>query len=499
MSSRLKEGLRARKLTRMAFAPFPSRARRFLDASRTGARMQRRALDTGSQSATVSAAESAVGAKVPATLRDPGGIRFWIAVVLTGLCAGLGAALLTLLFDAAQELAWGAAGPSALFQAARQASPQRHIGLLLAAGLATSVSQWLLTRLTSGNSIDVTAAIWFQAGRMPAWRTLGTAVLSIVIVAMGVPLGREGAPKQFGVVFGNLFSSLQKLSDEQRRLVVAIGAGAGMAAVYSVPLGGALFALEVLRGALALRLVVPALAAALIATTTAGFIVPNAPLYTVPLYPISPDVYLWTVIAAPLIGLWSVVFVRAIAWAYRARPSGWGRFIAPPIVLAVIGLVSIVFPELLGNGQDVAQLLFLHPLEPIVLAALVLVRPMATIASVASGAPGGLFTPSLAAGALAGAGLGQLWLFVHPGGDIGLYALLGAGAMLAASTQGPISSLVLMMELTGQARAFALPMLTAIVIATLTARLIEWRSVYEARLTDEEVAERLLAREPRGG
>jgi chloride channel protein, CIC family len=197
--------------------------------------------------------------------------------------------------------------------------------------------------------------------------------------------------------------------------------------------------------------------------------------------------------------LWSVVFVRAIAWAYRARPSDWGRFIAPPIVLVVIGLVSIVFPELLGNGQDIAQLLFLHPLAPVALAALVFVRPMATIASVASGAPGGLFTPSLAAGALAGAGLGQLWLLVHPGGDIGLYALLGAGAMLAASTQGPISSLVLMMELTGQARAFALPMLTAIVIATATARLIEWRSVYEARLTDEEVTERLLAREPRGG
>jgi chloride channel protein, CIC family len=356
-----------------------------------------------------------------------------------------------------------------------------------------------LTRLTSGNSIDVTAAIWFRAGRMPPWRTLGTAVLSIVIVAMGVPLGREGAPKQFGVVFGNLFSSLETLSDEQRRLIVAIGAGAGMAAVYSVPLGGALFALEVLRGALALRLVVPALAAALIATTTASFIVPNAPLYSVPLYPISPDAYLWAVIASPVIGLWSVGFVRAIAWAYRVRPSDWRRFIAPPLVLAVIGLISILFPELLGNGQGVAQLLFLHPLEPVALAVLVFIRPLATIASVASGAPGGLFTPSLAAGALAGAALGQLWLTVHPGGDIGLYALLGAGAMLAATTQGPISSLVLMMELTGQARAFALPMLTAIIIATATARLIEWRSVYEARLTDEEVAERLLAREPRGG
>ncbi len=454
-------------------------------------------METGSETAPSAATEPA-GAKVPATLRDPGAIRFWIAVVLTGLCAGLGAALLTLLFDATQELAWGAADPSALFEAAWRASPQRHVGLLLGAGLATSLAQWVLTRLTSGNSIDVTAAIWFQAGRMPAWRTLGTAVLSIVIVGMGAPLGREGAPKQFGVVFGNLFSSLQKLSDEQRRLIVAIGAGAGMAAVYSVPLGGALFALEVLRGALALRLVVPALAAALIATKTASFVVPNAPLYDVPAYTISPDVYIWAIIASPFIGLWSVAFVRVIAWAYGARPSDWRRFIAPPLVFLVIGLISIVFPEVLGNGQDLAQLLFLHPLAPVVLAALVFVRPLATVATVASGAPGGLFTPSLAAGALAGAALGELWLQVHPGGDIGLFALLGAGAMLAASTQGPISSLVLMMELTGQARAFALPMLTTIVIATATARLIEWRSVYEARLSDAEVAERLRAREPRG-
>jgi chloride channel protein, CIC family len=456
-------------------------------------------LQTGSRSSDSGAAEPSAGAKVPATLRDPGAIPFWIAVVLTGLCAGLGAALLTLLFDVTQDLAWGAASPSGLFEAARQASPARHLGLLLGAGLLTSLAQWLLTRLASGNSIDVTSAIWFQAGRLPAWRTLGSAVLSIVIVGMGAPLGREGAPKQFGAVFGNLFSSLQKLSDEQRRLIVAIGSGAGMAAVYSVPLGGALFALEVLRGALALRLVIPALAAALIATKTASFVVPNAPLYDVPAYPSSPDVYLWTILASPIIGLWSVAFVRAIAWAYNIRPSGWGRFIAPPLVLAVVGLVSVVFPELLGNGQDVAQLLFLHPLAPVALAALVFVRPIATVASVASGAPGGLFTPSLAAGALAGAALGQLWLWIHPGGEIGLFALLGAGAMLAATTQGPISSLALMMELTGHARDFALPMIAAIVIATTTARLIEWRSVYEARLTDEEVVERLQAREPRGG
>src|SRR5208282_1769647 len=219
-----------------------------------------------------------------------------------------------------------------------------------------------------------------------------------------------------------------------------IGAGAGMAAVYSVPLGGALFALEVLRGALALRLVMPALAASLVAVKTASFVIPDAPLYTVPVYAVSSDVYLWAVVASPFIGLCSVAFVRAIAWADRVRPSNWRRFVAPPLVFLGVGLLTIVFPELLGNGQALAQLLFLHPLAPLALALLLALRPLATVASAASGAPGGLFTPSLAAGAPAGAALGELWLWVHPGGEIGLFALLGAGAMLAATTQGPLSS-----------------------------------------------------------
>ena len=359
---------------------------------------------------------AAPGGQLPATLGDPGAIHFWSAVALTGVCAGLGAAALTWLFKAVQALAWGVADPSALLEAARKASPLLHIAVLLGAGLVTGLGQWLMTRLTSGNGIEITEAIWFQAGRLPALRTLGSAALSIVIVGMGASLGREGGPKQAGAVFGNLFSSLQNLPDEQRRLIVAIGAGAGMAAVYSVPLGGAVFALEVLRGALALRLVLPALAAALIATRTAAFVVPNEPIYAVPVYAIAADVYLWAILASPLIGLASIAFVRAIAWADRVRPSDWRRLIAPPLAFSVIGLMSIVFPELLGNGQDVAQLLFRHPLAPLALVPLVVLRPLATVVSSASGAPGGLFTPSLTFGALMGAALGGLWLWV-PGSE----------------------------------------------------------------------------------
>ena len=437
-------------------------------------------------------------APVPGSLRDPAALRFWTAVILTGVAAGLGGAGLTALLEQVQHLVWGVYEPSALGDAAAHFSRRHHVIVLLSAGLITSAGQWLLRRLSSGSSIETMAAIWFHAGRMPTLRTLGSAVLSIVIVGMGAALGREGAPKHAGAAFGNVFSSWRKLSDDQRRLVVAIGAGAGMAAVYSVPLGGALFALEVLRGALSLRLVLPALAASTIATEVATVFIPNAPIYATPAYAVTPQTFLFALVAAPVIGVWAVLFVRLIAWADRARLSDWRRFIAPPAVFLGLGLISIPFPQVLGNGQDVAQALFHAPMTPLALLVLLPVRPLCTIGLVASGAPGGLFTPSLAAGALMGSALGSLWLLYVPQGDIGLFALLGAGAMVAATTQGPVSTLVMMMELTGQARLFALPMLLIIVVATVTARSIEIRSIYEARLSDEEVAERLRLREAQG-
>jgi chloride channel protein, CIC family len=112
-----------------------------------------------------------------------------------------------------------------------------------------------------------------------------------------------------------------------------------------------------------------------------------------------------------------------------------------------------------------------------------------------SGALGGLFTPSLTAGALLGAVLGHAWSYLWPGVPPGLFALLGAGAVLAATTQGPISAVILMMELTGRDRSFILPLLLIVGIATLIARSIEPRSIYDARLTDEQIKQRQMLRE----
>jgi chloride channel protein, CIC family len=427
---------------------------------------------------------------------NPGG-RFWLAIVLTGLGTGASAAALTLILQAVQHLMWPGAGAT-LLDAAAAATPWRHILVLLGAGLVTGAGQIVLVRLTSSNSIDITAAIWFSAGRLPALRTLGSAVLSVVVVGMGASLGREGAPKQAGAVIANALSDNAGLSDEQRRLLVACGAGAGMAAAYGVPLGGALFALEVLRGMLALRLVLPALLTSVIATATSFLVLPDAPTYLIPQFDGSFADLALAFLVGPIAGLVSVAFVRAVAWADRNRPKGWQRLVAPVLALGLLGLVSIPFPQLLGNGKDITQLTFVDGIPLALLLVLLLLKPAATLLCLGSGVPGGLFTPSLALGALLGAVLGHACSLVWPDVQPALVAVIGAGAVLAATTQGPISAVVLMMELTGQGRSFITPLLLAVVMATLVSRLIEPRSIYDARLTDEEIAQRQKLREPAG-
>jgi chloride channel protein, CIC family len=414
---------------------------------------------------------------------------FWLAVIVTGLGTGLATAALMGLLYAVQHTVWPGAGMDIL-DAATRADWQRHLIVLLGAGLVTGLGQRLLGRLPSGNTTDVVAAITLHGGRLPVPRALGGAVLSILVVGMGAALGREGAPKQAGAAIANVASDRARLSDEERRLLVACGAGAGFAAAYGVPLGGALFALEVLHGRLALRFVIPALVTSLTATGVSWAFLPNAPTYDIPAYDGSFSAAAWALVAGPIAGLVAVLFIRAVAWTTHLRPRGGWRIVAPVLALGLLGAASIVFPQLLGNGRDVAGLALAGQVTPLLLLVLLFLRPAASLMCLGSGVPGGLFTPSLALGALLGGVLGYPWSLLWPGVPPGLFAVLGAAAVLAATTQGPLSTVVLVIELTGQARSFILPLLIVVAIATLVARALETRSIYDARLSDAKVEER---------
>jgi H+/Cl- antiporter ClcA len=188
--------------------------------------------------------------------------------------------------------------------------------------------------------------------------------------------------------------------------------------------------------------------------------------------------------------------VWLIAWADRNKPRGWRRLVAPILALGLLGIVSIEFPQLLGNGKDIAQLAFTNQVTPILMLTLLFLKPAATVMCLGSGVPGGLFTPTLALGALLGGVLGHAWGWLWPGVPPGLFAVVGAAAVLAAATHGPISAVLLTIELTGRDRSIILPLLLAVVTATLVARTLDRRSIYDARLTDKEVKNLQAARAP---
>ena len=406
---------------------------------------------------------------------------FWALVVLTGVGSGLAAGLLMLLLRAVQHAAYGY-DEGTFLDGVDHIGPATRILAPLAAGLLAAIVLYALGRRTSAHSNELEATIWFRSGALDPMRTIVKGILSMVIVGLGASLGRESAPKQIGGLIGSLAGTWRDVPSSQRRLLAACGAGAGMAAVYNVPFGGALFALEVLLGTLALPLVAPAFATSLIAVTTGWLLLPNEPTYHVPSLQVTASLVVFAVVFGPLAGFASAGFVKLIAFVGRLKPKGMRVFPAALAVFLALGLLAVPYPQLLGNGKDVVALAALDRLAVPTLVALCLLKPLVTAACLGTGAPGGLFTPTLTFGALLGGVAGHLWLTAWPDAPAGAFALVGAAAVLAATTKGPISSLVLMMELTHRIDGLMVPMLIAIAGAVSVAHRIDARSTYTSRL-----------------
>jgi chloride channel protein, CIC family len=407
------------------------------------------------------------------------GMRFWMLVVLVGLGAGLAGAALIELLRAIQHLAWSYHSGNFL-EGVEHTSATHRVLVLAIGGVIAGAGAVLLSGHSPG---EVSEALWLRRARVPLWASLARAVHSIVIVALGASLGREAAPQQTGAALASALSDWAGLPEWQRRLLVACGAGAGMAAVYNVPLGGALFALEVLLGTLTLPLVLPALATSLVATAVAWVALPTAPTYTIPSYAVSASQIVWAAIIGPIAGLAAIGWIRLIARAHALRPAGWVRVAAPIVVFTALGALAIAYPQLLGNGKPVVQLALVARLGVVLLAVLLVLKPLVTAACLGSGAPGGLFTPTLAYGVLLGGLLGEGWVQIWPGAPVGSYAIIGGAAVLGASMQGPLAAVVLLLELTHHADALMVPILLAVVEATVLARVLGAPSIYSARMS----------------
>ncbi len=418
---------------------------------------------------------------VAATAAEPGFVlRFWGLVVAAGVGAGLAGGGLMLLLNGVEHLAWPFPPGGDLLDAFGAASGGRRVACLAVAGVWVGVGGWGLRR-AFGPGGEVNATIWFRSGRVPLVATASRAVLSIVAVGLGLSLGREAAVKQTGGAIAARLAGWAGVPPAHRRVLVACGVGAGMAAAYNVPLGGALFALEVLLGTLSVRLVVPAVVMSTVAVATSWLMLPTTPIYTAHAQHLTAAVTVWAAVAGPLFGVVAVAFIRAVGWAGRVRLGGAAAVVAPVVTLALLGVAAVFVPQLLGNGKESVQVAFDAGFTPGQLATLPWLKIAAAAACLAAGARGGLFTPTMMVGAITGGLLGWAWGHVWPGADLGLCALIGSTAVLAAATAGPVSSVVLVLELTRHGDSTMVPTLLAVTGASLTAGRLDPRSVYSAR------------------
>jgi H+/Cl- antiporter ClcA len=402
------------------------------------------------------------------------------AVVLTGLAAGVVGTGLTLVLHLVQHVAFGYTENTFLVGVER-ASPARRLVALAAGGLLVGAGWWGRRRWVDNEAVSVTHALREPRPRLPVLATLSDALLQIVAVGTGASMGREGAPRQGAAAIAGWIAERLAVDARAQRRLLACGAGAGLAAVYNVPLGGAAFTLEVLLGSLALADVAAAIAASALATVVAWPLLGDRPTYPIPTVHLDAPVLVWSLLLAPIVGVTGVLFSRVMTRARTHAPTGWRAFPATVVVFIALGALASAYPELLGNGKGMTGLAFDGVLGLGTAGVLVLLKPLATALCLGGGAIGGLLTPALATGAAAGIFVGRLWSMLWPGAAPVEYAMVAAAALLAVTMRAPITAVLLVLEFTHTGTALLLPMLACVAGATVTARRVEQRRASRPR------------------
>ena len=339
----------------------------------------------------------------------------------------------------------------------------------------------------------VMEAVVLGSARIPLVRSAVRALAAWIAIATGNSLGREGPLIQAGAAVGEAARRVFRLDDAAARLALAAGVAAGFASAYNAPIAAVLFVVEIVTGVLVLEAAVPVAIASVIATVITRLAVGAAPLYGAhgPGTWRLPELAAFAglgLLAAPV----GVGFLRALAWAERgwqAIPTPWRAGLGG----LACGAVLCALPAASGNGFEPLRALLDGKIAAAAIGWLVLGKLAATAASVGSGQPGGVFTPTLLIGGCAGA-LYALALRAVLGDAATaapeLYALVGFAATLAATTHAPLMATVLACELSGD-YGLVLPLLVATALAAGLARRLYVDSVYTAELSRRGVRWRL--------
>ena len=414
---------------------------------------------------------------------DLAGIIFWAALV--GVCGALasvafreGIRLLELLFTG-QTMG--------LVNGASRLAPWQRAVVPLIGGI---LSGWVLyilgSRFVSLKVVDYMEATLVGDGRISLRGTLLRSASSLLTIASGGSIGREGSMVQLSAMAASRIGQLARAPVPRLRLLVACGGAAGIAAAYNAPISGALFVSEIVLGSLGMDTFGPLVVASVISDATIHRFLGYGPVFTVPHVQFASNLELVFYIvlgvllghlAPPFLGLLDFTKGRFVR---LGLPMYWQLGIGGMIV----GVISIFVPQVWGNGYSVIGNILQGDVLGWWLLAVLAAKVLATSATVGSGAVGGVLTPTLfigcAVGSLVGGVLHQL--MPHIVSVPAAYALIGMGGFLSATTLAPLTSILMIFEMTGDYE-IVLPLMLACVTAHYTAKVYRHgKSVYHASL-----------------
>jgi len=372
-------------------------------------------------------------------------LEFCCGIVVVGLLAGLAGLCTTLLLRAVEHLTYHYSFGTLLTGVTGSSPVRRSVGPMIGGAFA-GVGWWMLRRRTEVPPLAETIANHRPIPRLPLSID---AALQVLIVGSGASLGREGAPRQFAAALGDLGTSRWSLTSRDREILLACAAGAGLAAVYSVPVGGALFATAIMLKTWHPRAVGTALITSSLAVAVASPVTHEAAPLDWPDPQLSYLLTVFALVLSPLALGVGLAFNHVMA---RARPAiavkSW--VLIPAIAAAglLIGICSVWWPELPGNGKSILTVSLNSGLTLGAAVVILFLKPLLTAVFLRAGAVGGMLTPALATGAAAGS-VATLALNQLAGLDIHVSAvsLTCAAGVLAITQRAPLFAALFVWEL----------------------------------------------------
>ena len=420
--------------------------------------------------------------------------RFLLAAALAGVAAGLIGIAMALLLELFEALFYGVAH-GGLLERLAAAPPWRRVLAPAVGGLVAGGVWWWLR--ATGGVADVETAVADRSGReatrMGLVRPFLDAVTQVLTVGSGNSVGREGAPRlAAGAVAAGLTARLG-IGRPESAILIAAAAGAGLAAMYNAPLGGAAYAVElVMVAGMRRHGALVAVPVCVIATLVSWLHSHGRPAFEVASQGLSSGTVLGLVLLVPVAAALGVGARRLWSWmlARRVRAVRWLP-VAIGVAGLITGLVSLWVPAVVGNGRDAMEVaLGAHVPEDssgapgavlVMLLGIVALKPVLTGLTLGAGATGGRLAPSLAVGSSAGAALA---IALQAGGveaSISVLAMAGAGAVLATTQKAPVFGIVFTWELP-RAGAWTLTALIAVVLTVMLLPTPPWRQSAASRL-----------------